>query len=40
MKDSSLSASLSVNSDLIKKQNLIKATIIENKTKTYFLHIV
>ena len=30
MKDSSLSASLNVNADLIEKQNLIKATIINN----------
>ena len=30
MKDSSLSASLNVNSDLIEKQNLIKAKIINN----------
>ncbi len=30
MKDSSLSVSLNVNADLTEKQNLIKATIINN----------
>ena len=41
MKDSSLSASLNVNADLIEKQNLIKAKIINKiMIKIYFSHIV